>query len=83
MPSHENRKQAVRIPVKEFVTVAFAEDMDLAKEYKELLAKENIPVSIKTQPESSSYSGIAVMVPEDHLDGGFQDLRVLPQVVGP
>ena len=68
MPSYENRKQAVRVPVKEFVTVAFAEDMDLAKEYKKLLAKENIPVSIKTRPESSSYSGIAVMVPEDHLD---------------
>ena len=68
MPSHQSRKEIVRVPVKEFVTVAFAEDMDLAKEYKRLLAKEELPVSIKSQPDSSSYSGIAVMVPEDHLD---------------
>jgi hypothetical protein len=68
MPSHQTRKQVVRVPVKEFVTVAFAEDMDLAKDYKRLLAKEDIPVSIKNPHDSSSSSGIAVMVPEDHLD---------------
>jgi len=68
MPSHQTRKQVVRVPVKEFITVAFAEDMELAKEYKDLLAKEDIPVSIKNPPDASSYSGIAVMVPEDHLD---------------
>ena len=68
MPSHQSRKEVVRVPVKEFVTVAFAEDMDLAKEYKRLLAKEDIPVPIKNPQDSQGYSGIAVMVPEDDLD---------------
>ena len=43
MPSHQSRKQVVRVPVKEFITVAFAEDIELAKEYKKMLAKEDIP----------------------------------------
>ncbi len=68
MPSHQSRKQVVRVPVKEFVTVAFAEDIELAREYKKLLGQEGIQVSIKNPPDASSYSGIAVMVPEDHLD---------------
>jgi hypothetical protein len=55
--------------LKEFVTVAFAEDMDLAKQYKKLLIDDDIPAVIKSQSESSSgFPGIAVMVPEDHLD---------------
>ena len=55
--------------MKEFVTVAFAEDMDLAKQYKKLLTDDDIPVVIKSQSESTSgFPGIAVMVPEDHLD---------------
>jgi len=55
--------------LKEFVTVAFAEDMDLAKQYKKLLSNDEIPAIIKTQSDSSSsFPGIAVMVPEEHLD---------------
>ena len=55
--------------MKEFVTVAFAEDMELAKDYKKLLNDDNIPVAIKDQPDSSSgYHGIAVLVPEEYLD---------------
>ena len=69
MTIHRKKKQNVRIPLKEFVTVAFAEDMDLAKQYKKLLNDDDIPVAIKSQPDSSASSpGIAVMVPEDHLD---------------
>ncbi len=55
--------------MKEFATVAFAEDMDLAKEYKQLLNEGDIPAVIKTQQDAGSgFPGIAVMVPEDHLD---------------
>lgn len=59
--------------VKEFVTVAFAEDKDLAKQYKKLLNDSEIPAAIKTQPNpNTTFPGIAVMVPEDHLDEAHQ-----------
>jgi hypothetical protein len=55
--------------LKSLVTVAFAEDVDLATQYKELLNDNDIPAAIKTRPEpDASYQGIAVMVPEDYLD---------------
>jgi len=69
MANRHNKKRITRTPLKEFVTVAFAEDMDLAKQYKKLLTDDDIPTVIKAQSESSSgFPGIAVMVPEDHLD---------------
>ncbi len=69
MASNRKKKQSSRTSLKEFVTVAFAEDMELAKDYKKLLNDENIPVAIKDQPDSSStFHGIAVLVPEEHLD---------------
>lgn len=69
MANRQNKKRVTRTPLKEFVTVAFAEDMDLAKQYKKLLTDDDIPAVIKSQSESSSgFPGIAVMVPEDHLD---------------
>ena len=68
MASNRNKRQNSRTPLKEFVTVAFAEDMDLAKEYKKLLSDENIPVVIKGQSDATGLPGVAVMVPEDHLD---------------
>ena len=69
MVNRHNKKRSTRTPLKEFVTVAFAEDMDLAKQYKKLLTDDDIPAVIKSQSESSSgFPGIAVMVPEDHLD---------------
>lgn len=55
--------------LKEFVTVAFAEDHDLAKQYKEMLEENNIPAMVKTQPDTAdTFPGIAVLVPEDFLD---------------
>ena len=69
MASNRKKKQSARTSLKEFVTVAFAEDMELAKDYKKLLNDENIPVVIKDQPDSSSgFHGITVLVPEEHLD---------------
>ena len=61
----QNRKTALR----ELTTVAFAEDMELAKQYKQMLNENEIPVVIKSQADSApNFPGIAVMVPEDHLD---------------
>jgi hypothetical protein len=69
MVNRHNKKRNARTPLKEFVTVAFAEDMDLAKHYKKILSEDDIPSIIKAQSESSSNCpGIAVMVPEDNLD---------------
>jgi len=71
MNNRRNKKRTCKTPVKEFVTVAFAEDMELAKQYKKLLNEDEIPVAIKapTAAESSEHlPGIAVMVPEDNLD---------------
>jgi len=55
--------------LKGLVTVAFAEDAELAAHYKELLNENDIPAAIKTRPNAEvPFQGIAVMVPEDHLD---------------
>ncbi len=69
MAGNHKKKQSSRTSLKEFVTVAFAEDMELAKDYKKLLNDENIPVAIKNQTDSSSgFRGIGVLVPEEYLD---------------
>jgi len=59
--------------VKEYVTVAFAEDMDLARQYEALLAEHQIPAVVKKQPQPAEgdFSGIAVMVPEEYLDAAY------------
>ena len=58
------------IQEQDLVTVAFAEDMDLAKQYREMLAEHEIPVVIKRQPEmaQNGFSDIAILVPESFLD---------------
>ena len=66
---HRRRKKSEPTSLEEFVTVAFAEDVDLAKQYKKLLNDHNIPAAVRTGPEhGSTFPGVAVMVPEDHLD---------------
>ncbi|HOK95041.1 MAG TPA: DUF2007 domain-containing protein [Anaerohalosphaeraceae bacterium] len=52
------------------VTVAFAEDMELARQYQQLLEKNQIPAVIRRQTEmaQSGFSDIAILVPEDYLD---------------
>lgn len=54
----------------DFVTVAFAEDMELARQYKELLEDNEIVARIKRQPNmaESGFSDIAILVPEESLD---------------
>lgn len=69
MANRRKKKETMQASLKEFVTVAFAEDIELAKEYKQLLNEGDIPAVIKAQQDAGSgFPGIAVMVPEDHLD---------------
>ncbi len=69
MADHRKRKETRQNSLKEFVTVAFAEDMELAKQYKKLLNDGDIPAAVKSQPDTGGgFGGIAVMVPEDHID---------------
>jgi hypothetical protein len=61
----DNRKSALE----DYLTVAIAEDVDLANEYKDILAKHDIPAVTVTQKSySSGIIGTAVMVPEDYLE---------------
>ena len=72
MGNRNNKKQNTRSTLQEFVTVAFAEDMELARQYKKVLTDSEIPAMIKAQNDSSSdFPGIAVMVSEDHLDEAY------------
>ncbi len=68
MADRSKKKQSTRAHLQDFVTVAFAEDMELAKQYKKMLKESEIPAVIKVPSDSSAFPGIAVMVPEDDLD---------------
>jgi hypothetical protein len=62
---NDNSKAALQ----DYVTVAIAEDTDLANEYRDILAKNDIPAVTATQKSySSSVLGVAVMVPENYLE---------------
>ncbi len=53
-----------------YVVVAFAEDLEQAREFKSLLEVNDVSAVISEQKEQSSLGSneIAVMVPEDFLD---------------
>jgi len=66
---HRRKKKTDATGVKEFVTVAFAEDVELAQQYKKLLNDRNIPAAVRTNPDSPGpFTGVAVMVPEEYID---------------
>ena len=55
--------------VEGYVVVAFAEDLDQAREYKTLLEANDIPATISEHDQHTIGSGeIAVMVPEEFID---------------
>jgi hypothetical protein len=63
--SNDNNKAALE----EYITVAIAEDIDLANEYRDILAGHEIPAVTATQRSySSAVLGTAVMVPEQYLE---------------
>lgn len=69
MPNRKKKEQQGNSALKDLVTVAFAEDMELARQYKQLLNENEIPAAIRSQSNQAlSYQGVAVLVPEDFLD---------------
>ena len=58
------------------VTVAYAEDMELAEYYKRMLLESSIPTAIQRIPrgEKTKFSDIAVMVPEEFIDQAYSFL---------
>jgi hypothetical protein len=59
--------------LKDVVTVAYVEDMDLAEQYRHLLLENSIPVMIQKveSTEKTKFSDIALQVPEDFLDAAY------------
>ena len=69
MPNRKKKKTGSGTALKEMVTIAFAEDLDLAKQYKQMLLDNEIPAAIQSRSgHESEYKGIPVMVPEDYID---------------
>lgn len=65
--SKKNNKSQAK--VQGFVVVAFAKDMEQAREYETMLKVNDIPAVISKEHEQSTGTlEIAVMVPEDYLD---------------
>jgi len=66
--NNENLNNA-KSALEDYVTVAIAEDVDLANDYRDILIKNNIPAITATQKSySQAVIGTAVMVPEHLLD---------------
>lgn len=66
-----NRKKTTtsRTALKGLVTIAFAEDADLAKQYRQLLMDNDIPAAVRLRGyDEPGVKGIPVMVPEDYID---------------
>ena len=69
MAKRSKKTQKSQTKLRELVIVAFAEDLDQAKDYETLLKNNYIPAIINEQnDESTNTKCFAVMVPEDFLD---------------
>ena len=67
--TRRKRKINSDVVLDELVAVAYAEDRELAEQYKEVLNENDIPAAVKANPDDGTpYKGIAVMVSEDDLD---------------
>ncbi len=66
---HPKKSNKGNMKVKEYVVVAFVDDMDQAKEYETLLRLNDIPAVIREQLDGGAEGkAVAIMVPEDFLD---------------
>lgn len=59
--------------IKNLVTVAFAEDMELAEQYKRQLLENSIPAAIEALSDQKKMpmAEVAVMVPEEFLEQAY------------
>lgn len=68
MNKHPKKGNKGNLKVKEYVVVAFVDDMEQAKEYETLLRLNDIPAVIREQLDGGEGKAAAIMVPEDFLD---------------
>ena len=69
MTKRSKKPHKSEVNLEGYVVVAFAEDIDQAKEYKSLLEASDINAIIREQGEQVIGSPeIAVMVPEEYID---------------
>lgn len=69
MHKHPHKNSKGQGKVKEYVVVAFVDDMEQAREYETLLRLNDIPAAIKEQLDPGAEGkAVAIMVPEDFLD---------------
>jgi hypothetical protein len=69
MNKHPRKGNKGNMKVKEYVVVAFVDDMEQAREYETLLRLNDIPAVIKEQLDGGADGkAVAIMVPEDFLD---------------
>ena len=65
----KKKSQKTQTNLKELVVVAFAEDLEQAREYEALLKSNDIPAIIKEKYDKATDSNeITVMVPEEFID---------------
>jgi hypothetical protein len=65
----KKKSQKTQTNLKEHVVVAFAEDLEQAREYEALLKSNDIPAMIKERYDKATDSNeITVMVPEEFID---------------
>jgi hypothetical protein len=69
MNKHPRKGNKGNTRLKEYVVVAFVDDLEQAKEYETLLRLNDIPAAIKEQLDGGADGkAVAIMVPEDFLD---------------
>jgi 23S rRNA G2069 N7-methylase RlmK/C1962 C5-methylase RlmI len=69
MAKRPKKTEKSQAKLQDFVIVAFAEDLEQAKEHEALLKNNDIPATIRMQDdEVTGIKGIAIMVPEEFLD---------------
>ncbi|PKL49090.1 MAG: hypothetical protein CVV39_03525 [Planctomycetes bacterium HGW-Planctomycetes-1] len=69
MKANDRENNGNKGALEDYITIAIAEDIDLANEYRDILARHNIPAVTATQRSySSDVLGTAVMVPEHFLE---------------
>lgn len=69
MSKHPKKGNKGNLRVKEYVVVAFVDDLEQAKEYETLLRLNDIPAVIREQLDGGAEGkAVAILVPEDFLD---------------
>ena len=69
MAKHQKGKQSSATNVRDYVTIVLTEDLEQARESRELLRNNEIPAVIKKNTSGDlGNNPYAVMVPEDYID---------------